>query len=82
MTLRVWVEEDGAQVGEVFAPSQVVPGAVVKLTAPEPMPASRAARTAFEVAASRGLELVVADPDDIWDGIPTAPSDRADEPSR
>lgn len=77
VTLRIWVEEDGAHVGEVFAPSQVIPGTVVKVTLPDPIPAIQATETAIKFAASRGLELVVADPHDIWGGPLTL-----DDPAR
>jgi hypothetical protein len=72
VTLRVWIDDHGREVGEVFAPSEAVPGAVLRITAPGPIDARRAAATAVQIATRRGLELAVADQDDLWDGIPSA----------
>ncbi|MBR0646626.1 hypothetical protein [Plastoroseomonas hellenica] len=72
VTLRVWIDDDGRQVGEVFAPSEAIPGTVLKITAPEPIDARKAAAAAVQIATRRGLELAVADLDDLWDGIPFA----------
>ncbi|MBR0664350.1 hypothetical protein GXW71_08275 [Roseomonas hellenica] len=69
VTLRVWVDDAGRRVGEVLVPSLAVPGAVLNLTAPEPVDVRSAAATALEAATRRGLDLAVADPDGLWDRV-------------
>ncbi|MBR0646826.1 hypothetical protein [Plastoroseomonas hellenica] len=68
VTVRVWIDAAGRQVGMVFLPSGVVAGRRVAAARDAPVSTEQAAVAAIRTAAALGLELVVEDPDGLWDG--------------
>ncbi len=66
VTVRVWIDAAGRAMGEVFAPSRVLPALRVRAAAG--IGAEDAAILAIRIAALHGLELVVSDDDGLWDG--------------
>lgn len=68
VTVRVWVDAAGRAMGSLLLPTRAVAGRLVAGRRQPTMPAEQAAVAAIRIAASYGLELVVQDPDGLWDG--------------
>lgn len=68
VTLRLFLDAMGTARGEVFAPSEALPGARQCVTGPVPPLAPQAVAQAIQIASKRSLEIAVIDHDALWDG--------------
>ena len=68
VTVRVWIDAAGRHAGAVFLPTCTAAGRSMKVARHGPVSAENAAVAAIRTAATLGFELVVEDPDGLWNG--------------